>query len=201
MSGRQHPSREEREAARKYLEHDHAAGQLKGAAAREANRHAQELDDKHPRVRDIALTGTERELGQLPKHLRAHQMRSRKQAGISTEHAARIRSGYRTGPQTDPEREGANPRPNRQEPSPVDRATSAGGELVSTAAGTSWGEIVVQFFTWGAGLSIALLFLTHIRAATGLAQGAANATRALVSSRVDPLNPAGAPRLRTTTKR
>ena len=88
-------SDEERQAARQYLEHDYAAHHLKGEPARAANENAQQIDEEHERARDIALTGTAQELGKLPPHLRAHQMRSRKQAGITTEHAARIRSEYR----------------------------------------------------------------------------------------------------------
>ncbi len=88
-------SREETEAARQYLEHDYAAHHLKGEPARAANQNAQQIDEEHERARDIALTGTAQELGKLPPHLRAHQIRSRKQAGITTEHAARIRSEYR----------------------------------------------------------------------------------------------------------
>ena len=201
-----YPTPDERHAARRYLEHDHAAQTLKGAPAAAANRNAQQLDDEYPRARDIALTGTARELGQLPKHLRAHQVRSRQAAGISTEHAARIRSGYRAGP-PEPEREGSNPRPNRTPaaPAPAPRARSSSParstqtvrRAASDAAGavtdTSWGQLILQTFEWGLGLSLAYLVLTKAAGASRLATGAANATRAIVAVNIDPLNPGGIP--------
>jgi hypothetical protein len=180
-------SQEERDAARRYLEHDHAAQHLDGEAGEEANRHAEELDDRHPRARDIALTGTERELGKLPPHLARHQREARQLAGISTEHAARIRNAYRA-----PEREGSA-RPVA--PSSTRRSSrsvaSYGGGLLSSAGDTGWGSTIVQIFSWGMGLSIAYLLLTRVAAVSKLAQGATNVARAVVSPAIDPLNPRG----------
>lgn len=193
----------EKDAARKYLEHDHAAHSLKGAPAEEANRNAQAIDEEHERARDIALTGTADELGKLPPHLRAHQLRSRKQAGITTEHAARIRSSYRprTSSRSRAGRAGARgsaaarapraPRAPRVNVA-IKNTIPGAAPLVNAATGSSLGSLAGQVFLWGMGLSIFYLLLTHPAGPTGLATGAANVTRALVGVNVDPLNPRGA---------
>ncbi len=199
-----HPSNKERQAARLYLEHDHLASTMRGASAAAATRHAEELDDKYPRVRDIALTGTARELGELPKHLRVHQLHERKLAGISNEDAAALRTRYRSGPDeeahgTELEREGENPRPNRtgaaraaagSAASAVDAGASS---VYDSAADTDWGALIIEFFTWGAGLSVGFLLISQVKGTAKLFQGAANLTRAVVVSGVDPLNPRGVP--------
>lgn len=202
-------SREEAQAARRYLEHDHAAHHLKGEPARIANENAKQIDEQHERARDIALTGTSQELGQLPPHLRAHQIRSRKQAGITTEHAARIRAAYRAGdtPRRSPGHGARNrraaPRP-RSAPTPPPprtvRSTAAGagrtvastaGDAVSAAAGTGFGGLVVQMFAWGMGLSLLYLVLRYAGNTGRIFKSGVNATRAVVGVNIDPLNPHG----------
>lgn len=196
----------ERDAARRYLEHDHAS-RLGGKAGQAANRNAQQIDDQHSRARDIALTGTSRELGELPGALRAHQLKARKEAGISTDQAAKIRTEYRTSPPPDDEpkgkpegeHEGQNPRPNRQQQaaSAGRSVASAGSGLLDAAGGTSAGQLITQAFTWAIGLSIGYLLISRIGAAAGLVDGAVNVTRAVVSPHIDPLNPKPAPEKRT----
>jgi hypothetical protein len=197
MSAQQFPEPHEREAARRYLEHDYASRSLGGTAGREANRNAQAIDEEHPRARDIAMTGTERELGKLPKHLREHQAWSRQRAGITSEHAARIRREYRAGPYQEPDQPDEPPAapaaPARQGArSAAGAALGRAGGLASTAADTSWGQLVGEFFLWGALLSIGYLLITKAAATGKLFQGGATAVRAVVSPVVDPLNPKGA---------
>jgi hypothetical protein len=195
----EHPSQEERRAARRYLEHDYASQHLTGRASREANLHAQQIDETHPRARDIALTGTARELGQLPKHLRAHQRHTREQAGITIEHAARIRHQYRTQPS---EPRDGEPRAPEARPPAAQRVTDAASQAASTtidlvgtgasaAADSSWGSLIGEMILGGIGLSIAYLLLTHNQGASKLFQGATTVTRAIVSPVIDPLNPKG----------
>ncbi len=209
-----HPSPRERDAARRYLEHDHAAQTLRGRPAEEANRQAEEIDERHARARDIALTGTARELGELPPHLRRHQAASRQQAGITTEQAREIRNHYRAHPAEDSEpdrepdrrdgtnprpdrRDGTNPRPNRRDQAAGAASTAAsyGSDLVSSAKSTSWGQTIATVFTWGVGLSIAYLLLSggSAGALSGFSRGVTSLTRAAVSPVIDPLNPHGHP--------
>jgi len=189
----QHPTREEREAARRYLEHDHAARTLGGDAGAEANRHAQEIDEQHPRVRDIAMTGTPRDLGELPAHLRRHQRRIREEAHITPEHAARIRREYRTPPQPESRRRSSSPPAPPTPRERADQAATATGRAVSTAASaagdTEWGGLLYQVFMWGVGLSALYLLLTHAKGPAELVKGATNVVRGVVSPVVDPLNP------------
>jgi hypothetical protein len=180
-------TQEERDAARKYLVHDHAANTLHGKAGAEANRHAEEIDDRHPRARDIALTGTARELGKLPPHLARHQRQARHLAGISTEQAARIRDEYRAPEQDAPTRS-VVPSSTRRSSRSV---TSYGSDLVGAAGDTSWGGTITQMFAWGMGLSLFYLVLTRVAAVSKLAQGATNVVRTVVSPVIDPLNPTG----------
>jgi hypothetical protein len=183
-------TQEERDAARRYLEHDHAAQHLDGEAGEEANRHAEEIDDRHPRARDIALTGTARELGKLPPHLARHQREARQLAGITTEHAARIRNAYRAPDSDEPRRTALTHAPRRGS-----SVSDYGGGLLSAAGDTSWGATITQIFAWGMGLSLAYLLLTRVAAVSKLAEGATNLARTVVSPTIDPLNPRGvAPR-------
>jgi hypothetical protein len=187
------PAQHERDAGRRYLEHDHAANHLTGAPAREANRHARAIDEEHPRARDIALTGTTRELGRLPAHLRRHQLESRRQAGLSDEDVQRIRHDYRTQPlEGRDQRE--RPLPERTSPS-----SSVSGDVLdalgtgaSAVTDSGWGELFGELFLGGILLSIGYLLLTHDTAVSKLFEGATNVTRAIVSPVVDPLNPKGA---------
>jgi len=188
----QHPSRAERDAGRRYLEHSHAAATLKGKPAQAAERNAQAIDEEHEHARDIALTGTARELGQLPPHLRAHQRSERQLAGISTDAAARIRAGYRRPPAAEPDDGGEPPTPSRATRVLDARPASAAAGYASEAADTSVGQLIVQVFSWGLALSLGYLLLTRAAAVGKLFQGAANTTRAIVSATVDPLNPHGA---------
>jgi hypothetical protein len=197
----EHPAQHERDAARRYLEHDHASEHLSGEPAAEANRNAQAIDEEHPRVRDIALTGTARELGKLPAHLRRHQLAARQRAGISSEDAARIRGEYRSPPaESEPESE-PRARPPARERARAAAGTAAGragqaarstGGLVDAVDTGGWSDLVGQFFLMGAVLSIFYLFLTRASAASKLWLGATNVVRAVVSPVVDPLNPKGA---------
>lgn len=196
----QYPSAEERSAARRYLEHDYAARKLGGQAGREANQHAQAIDEEHPRARDIALTGTARELGELPKHLREHQRWSRQRAGISPEEARRIRHEYRTRPYREPEEEPeGQPRRSRaraaagwawQAAGDAGRnAAGAASGAISAAGDSNWSELIADFFLAGMLLSLAYLALTRTRSISSLFLGATNVARAVVSPNVDPLNP------------
>lgn len=192
----EYPERHEREAARRYLEHDHAAYNLSGRPAHEANQHATAIDEEHPRARDIALTGTARELGHLPAHLRAHQRRARELAGITAEQARSIRRDYRSGPHQEPDEPPVGPsRRERAVQATRTAATAgrrAGGQAIDTATDSSWGQLFGGLILGGLGLSILYLFLTRAAAAGKLFQGAATVTRAVVSPVVDPLNPKGA---------
>ncbi|HWD76926.1 MAG TPA: hypothetical protein VG371_17445 [Solirubrobacteraceae bacterium] len=180
---------DEKTAARKYLVHDHAATTLRGQAGEEANRHAEEIDDRHPRARDIALTGTARELGKLPPHLARHQRQARHLAGISTEQAARIRDEYRAPERDDPEPR--EPRRSSSRSGARSGVVSYGSDLVGAAGDTSWGGTITQMFAWGMGLSLFYLVLTRVAAVSKLAQGATNVVRTVVSPVIDPLNPGG----------
>ncbi len=186
----QHPSSAERDAARRYLEHDHAAEHLSGQARAEANRHAQEIDEQHPRARDIAMTGTARELGELPKHLKTHQRTIRQRAKISTEQAAEIRSRYRAAPYQPPEQEEASSRRERAGEL-AQQGAGLAGSGASWVADTSWGETILDMFVWAAALSIGYLLITKVAAVGKLSEGASNAVRALVSPHIDPLAPGG----------
>lgn len=185
---------DERTAARQYLVHDHASVTLKGQAGEEANRHAEEIDDKHPRARDIALTGTARELGKLPPHLARHQRESRQQAGISTEQATRIRNAYRAPEPPAGHPHTPAPAPARSPARSSSRRAGGGGssygtDLISSATSSSWGQTITQMFTWGIGLSIGYVLINKAGAASGLVTGITNFVRNLVSVKVDPLNP------------
>lgn len=188
-------SGEERQAARDYLEHDYTRHRLSGEPAYIAHENARELENRYPGIRERALAATADELGNLPAHLRRHQMRTRRSTGIDSKRAERIRRGYRKEPRPPSERQGANPRPN----SPARTSPSSAGRTVRRYAssawdagtGSSWGQLIVQVFTWGMALSIGYLLLTHNKGASKLAEGASNVTRALVSTRIDPLNPSG----------
>ena len=211
MRTKQYPERHERDAARRYLEHDYASEHLHGKPAAEANRHAQAIDEEHPRARDIALTGTERELGKLPKHLRAHQLQARSRAGIRPEHVERIRREYRTGPYREPENEETTGERRRRilreaprraardaaqtvrtaAPAAAGAAASGAREIVQTTDDSTGG--LISYAILGAiGLSILYLLLTRAAAIGKLSLGVANVTRAVVSPYVDPLNPKGA---------
>lgn len=180
-------TQEERDAARRYLEHDHAATHLGGDAGEEANRHAEEIDERHPRARDIALTGTARELGKLPTHLARHQHEARQLAGINTEQAARIRNAYRA-PEHTPTRSVV---PSSTRRSSRRSVASYGSGLLSSAGDSSWGQTLTQIFTWGIGLSIGYLLLTKARAVSGAVSGVTGFANSLVSPHIDPLNPGG----------
>lgn len=206
-----YPEQHERDAARRYLEHDYASEHLSGKPAHEANRNAQAIDEEHPRARDIALTGTERELGKLPKHLRAHQLQARARAGIRPEHVERIRREYRTGPYREPEGDETTGERRRRilRQAPREAASAArtaapkvAGAAVSAAAGgarelvettdDSTGGLISYAILGALGLSLLYLLLTRIAAISKLSLGAANVTKAVVSPYVDPLNPKGA---------
>lgn len=193
----QHPAQHERDAARRYLEHDYASEHLSGEPAAEANRNAQAIDEEHDRARDIALTGTARELGKLPSHLRKHQLAARQRAGISAEDTHRIRQEYRR-PQSEPEPDGSRPAPPRRERARAaagaasHSAGRAGAAVYDAASDTSTGDLVGQLFMWGVGLSLFYLVLTRAGAIGKLFEGATNVARAVVSPVVDPLNPKGA---------
>lgn len=191
-----YPEQHERAAARRYLEHSHTAATMRGGPARVANEHAVAIDEEHPRARDIALTGTARELGPLPPHLRRHQREERDRARITTEQAAAIRREYRAGPyhepdETHPEREPAHPRRERARQVAGGAARHASA-AASAAADTSAGELVSDFFLWGAALSVGYLLLTRAAAVGKLFEGATSVARAVISPVVDPLNPRGA---------
>lgn len=191
----QHPAKHEREAARRYLEHDYTSEHLSGKARDQANRHAQAIDEEHPRARDIALTGTARELGELPAHLRRHQIEARKRAGITAEDAQQIRHEYRRPPAE--EEDADTPRTFRSRATDTARTAAGGaGSLATSAASaatdSSWGSLIGEMILTGMGLSIFYLFLTRARAASELVTGATNVVRAVVSPAVDPLNPKGA---------
>lgn len=192
-AAQQFPERHERDAARRYLEHSHAAATLKGPAARAANRHATAIDEEHPRARDIALTGTARELGELPAHLRRHQREERERAGISTEQAAEIRRQYRAGPYRDPDDTARDETPPERHP--IRDAAAAGARATTTAysiaADSSWGSLIGQTVLWGMGLSIVYLLLTHDKAVSELFLGASTIARGVISPATDPLNPKG----------
>jgi hypothetical protein len=194
----QHPAQHERDAARRYLEHSHAAQHLSGKPRQEAERNAQAIDEEHGRARDIALTGTARELGKLPAHLRRHQVEERQRAGITTEQAATIRHHYRTHPEAEPEpSEGTPPRPRRERArEAAGVAASAGGRAAAAAydaaSDTSTGELIGYAFIGGIVLSLFYLMLTRVAAVGKLFEGATNIARAVVSPVVDPLNPKGA---------
>lgn len=181
----EYPTSEERQAARKYLEHDHAAQTLGGRAGEEANRHASEIDERHPRARDIAMAGTSRELGNLPGHLRAHQRLLRDQAGIDADEADQMRKRFRSGP-PEGEREGRNPRPNRPT-----RSRSYSSDLISSASDSSLGQLTVQVIAWGIGLSLLYVVLTRAGNVARITNSVSNAVRAIVAVNVDPLNPHG----------
>ena len=186
-----YPEQHERDAARRYLEHSHAAATLKGRPAEHANEHATAIDEEHPRARDIALTGTARELPGLPAHLRRHQRQERELAGITTDEAAEIRRGYRAGPYREDrtETEGSRPSPARRA---AGHATGHFRDVAGAAADTSTGELIGEFLMGGMALSIGYLLLTRAAAAGKLFQGATTAVRAVISPVVDPLNPKGA---------
>lgn len=195
----QHPAQHERAAARKYLEHSHAAQHLAGKPQIEGERNAQAIDEEHSRARDIALTGTARELGKLPAHLRRHQLEERERAGIGAEETARIRHEYRSRPEAEPE----SPEDTPSTPPRRERARAAAGATAVTggraaaavydaAADTSTGELVGELFMWGVGLSLLYLLLTRAASVGKLFEGATNVARAVVSPVVDPLNPKGA---------
>jgi hypothetical protein len=191
---REYPEPHEREAARRYLEHDYAASHLSGRARREGNRNASEIDEQHPRARDIAMTGTRRELGELPKHLKEHQQQLRRHAGITSEESQRIRHEYRSGPYQEDEAEEPEREPGRRDVAGA--AARRGGELVASGAGqvadTGWGGLIGQLFLWGMALSIGYLMLTRVAGVSKLWLGATNVARAVVSPVVDPLNPRSA---------
>jgi hypothetical protein len=211
MPAAQHPSKEERAAARKYLEHDHAARHLGGEPGRIANRHAQEIDEQHSRARDIAMTGTARELEQLPQDLRAHQRTIRREAGITPERAAGIRKEYRSGPAAEANEPGRSRptrsptptrAPTRQQRRPPQRIAAAAGAVTQqattaaaagagVAADSEWGELAVDIFLAGCALSVGYLFLTKPAGTSSLMTGAANVVKVLVSPTIDPLNPKG----------
>jgi hypothetical protein len=184
----EYPEPHEREAARKYLEHDYAATHLSGAARREGNRNASEIDEQHPRARDIAMTGTARELGELPKHLKEHQQQLRRHAGITSEESQRIRHEYRSGPyQEEPDEPTPEPQSQpRQSRSLMPSAPSLPSVPDFTGG---WGSLLLDFFLWGMALSIGYLMITRIGAISKLWLGATNVTRAVISPTVDPLNP------------
>ncbi|HEX5271320.1 MAG TPA: hypothetical protein VFW33_12560 [Gemmataceae bacterium] len=194
----QHPAQHERDAARRYLEHSHAAQHLAGKPRAEAERNAQAIDEEHARARDIALTGTARELGKLPAHLRRHQAEERQRAGITTEQAASIRHEYRSRPEAEPESpEDAPSRPRRERARAAAGAAASGSGRAAAAAydaasDTSTGELIGEIFLWGVGLSLFYLLLTRAAAVGKLFEGATNIARAVVSPVVDPLNPKGA---------
>lgn len=199
-----YPTEEERRQGRRYLEYDHASRIGKGGMRDAANRHAQEIDEEHPRARDIAMTGTKRELGELPNSLKAHQARIRREAGVDTDMAGKIRHGYRTTP---PEGEEEHPHPEPEAKSGRSaRASSsassagqsvldAGGGLLGSAGDTSLGQLVTETMTWGIGLSLFFLLLGRAGSLARLPAGAVAVTRAITSSSVDPLNP-GRPAVR-----
>lgn len=198
-----YPEQHERDAARRLLEHEHAAEHLSGAPADEANRNAQAIDEEHPRARDIALTGTSRELGRLPRHLARHQRTMRERAGITTDQAARIRAGYRSGPHTEPSADDTDrslsdrvrdrARLAREQAGAGVRHTGRALEAASGAAvDTGWGTLAGQAILTALGLSLLYLFLTRAAAAGKIFEGTTNVVRAIVSPVVDPLNPKGA---------
>ena len=187
----EYPEQHERQAARKYLEHDHAARNLKGEPARIANRNARAIDEEHPRARDIALAGTQRELVDLPQHLRAHQRRIRQEAGLSREQIAEIRREFRSRPYRDPEQQQQQEERQPRLAPVVDRGVGAIGSGLSTAADTSWGGLLVDLFMAGVGLSIAYLVLTKTKGVSEIFTGGVNVTRAIISPHLDPLNPKG----------
>lgn len=194
------PAQHERDAARRYLEHSHAAQHLAGKPRQEAERNAQAIDEEHERARDIALTGTARELGKLPAHLRRHQAEERQRAGITTERATEIRQHYRTHPHSDSEPElsdGTPPRPRRERAREAAGAAAYRGGRAAAAAydaasDTSTGELIGELFLWGVGLSLFYLVLTRAASVGKLFEGLTNIARAVVSPVVDPLNPKGA---------
>lgn len=193
----QHPSQTERDAARQYLEHSHSAAHLQGKPAHQAERHAQEIDEQHSRARDIALTGTARELGKLPSHLARHQRDERHRAGISTEQANHIRREYRRTPNPDSQPEPHSPRARAENirvnvTQAAGRAGSAISSGASAAADTSFGEDIMEFFLWGMVLSIGYLALTRANSIAKLFDGLTTITRAVISPAVDPLNHKGA---------
>lgn len=191
----EHPLPHERDAARRYLEHSHAAEHLSGHAAEQANRHATAIDEEHPRARDIALAGTERELGKLPSHLRRHQLAERKRAGLTREQLEEIRREIRRPP-AEPD-DGPGERSGRERArEAAGAAAGRAGQLASTAydaaADTSWGELLGQLVLGGIVLSILYLFLDKAAGAAQLFKGASNVVHAVVAPGVDPLNPKGA---------
>jgi hypothetical protein len=188
----QHPAQHERDAARRYLEHSHAAHHLAGKPRLEAERNAQAIDEEHSRARDIALTGTARELGKLPAHLRRHQADERRRAGITTEQAASIRHEYRSRPESEPEEDSRPPVRRERARAAAGAAGRAGAAAFDAASDTSTGELVGEIFLWGVGLSLFYLLLTRAGAVGKLFEGATNIARAVVSPVVDPLNPKGA---------
>ncbi|MGI8412657.1 MAG: hypothetical protein ACR2QA_09220 [Solirubrobacteraceae bacterium] len=194
-----YPTEEERRQGRRYLEYDHAARIGKGGMRDAANRHAQEIDEEHPRARDIAMTGTKRELGELPGALKAHQARIRKEAGVDTDMAGKIRHGYRTTP-PEGEEEHPQPQPESKGAGRSGRASSAassagqsvldaGGGLLDSAGSTSLGQLATETMAWGIGLSLLFLLLNRAGSLARLPAGAVAVTRAITSSAVDPLNP------------
>ncbi|HWE11183.1 MAG TPA: hypothetical protein VG325_17675 [Solirubrobacteraceae bacterium] len=74
--------------------------------------------------------------------------------------------------------------------SPLSRAGSAASSAYDATG--SWGQLVGDFFVWGAALSIGYLLITKAAATGKLFQGITNAVRAVISPHVDPLNPRGA---------
>jgi len=216
-----YPTLEERGAARKYLEHDHAAQTLDGPAGDAAERNASDIDDEHPRAHDIAATGTSRELGELPKHLKAHQATLRAQAGINTEHAARLRAAYRAGPPDhEPRPEGersstpavrsSSPRrvarssssARRSSTSSVRSAASYGSGVLDTIAPATsgWGALIAEIFAWGIGLSLLGLLLGKAAGAANITTGVSSTVKAIVSPHIDPLNPTAKPKSAKSSK-
>jgi len=182
------PTEQERQAAREWLEHDYARHRLSGEPAHVAHENATQLEQEHPRARDIALTGTEQELGELPAHLRRHQVRRRRATGMDQRQVERIRSSYRQAAPA-PRRNRTpsySPPPRRSAPQQV---ASSAGDVIGWAGDTGWGSLFLQMVVWGMGLSVAYLLLTHDTAVSKLALGATNTARAVVSPHIDPLNP------------
>lgn len=195
-----YPTLEERGAARKYLEHDHAAQTLDGPAGDAAERNASDIDEEYPRAFDIAATGTARELGEIPKHLKAHQQTLRRQAGINAEQAARLRAAYRAGPpdlepDPQPQRQSAARRsaPARRSSSsnPVRSAASYGSGVLDTIAPATkgWGSLIAEVFAWGIGLSLLAAVLNRAAGVAPAVDSVAKGVRAIVSPHIDPLNP------------
>ncbi len=188
----------DRKAARQYLELDYARHSLAGEPAQAAHRQAEEIAAKHEHAQDLALVGTAQDLGEIPKHLRIHQARERKKAGIDKEHAARIRATYRqpaapTRPRSSSPSSSPAPRPSRTPASPVRRARSAGGRLAgfTGASDAGAGATLLTALGWGIGLSILYVALVHAERLSTITNGAVRATRAIVAVNVDPLNPHG----------